>query len=271
MVINASGKSTGGVTNTAIFGGRHVVWRLIRIGVASRPCAIIHDAGVIDECAGKTLGIMAHRAIGRGFNMTWRLTDSVNAVIPRMAIPTRLRYGVDDGMVENATETEVLDVMAYTTIDSHFRMTVRLTGCNAAIVTGIASFTHNVGAAVVDKGIRKACCGMTETALRSGIRVVHGGLACSQHSVVARAAATGNIGVIKAAVRLQFQKRGGIVTFVAFGRGFQMQVGFADGYDPVMALAAITEHFLMIDNGENGKSKSGMTGLTHITGGKMVR
>ena len=53
--------------------------------------------------------------------------------------------------------------------------------------------------------------------------------------------------MIETAVRVQCQKTGGIVAVVAFGAGRLMKLGFTDRQNPVMALAAIAEHFLMID------------------------
>ena len=66
MIKAAGGKSARGVTNTAVFSGRHVVEGFTtRINtMAGR--AIVHDDRMIDECTSETLGVMARATIGVG-------------------------------------------------------------------------------------------------------------------------------------------------------------------------------------------------------------
>ena len=77
--------------------------------------------------------------------------------------------------------------------------------------------------------------------------------------------------MIKAAVRFQVQKMGGIVAGIAFGLCLLMKFRFTDGQYIIMAFAAISKNFLMIDKGGNGKAQRGMTGLAHITGSDVIR
>lgn len=50
-----------------------------------------------------------------------------------------------------------------------------------------------------------------------------------------------------------------------------MKFGFTDGQYTIMAFAAISKNFQVIDNRDNGKSLGCMTGLTQITGTEVTR
>ena len=50
-----------------------------------------------------------------------------------------------------------------------------------------------------------------------------------------------------------------------------MKIGFTDGQDVVMAFAAVTEYFLMVDKRNRVETQRGMTGLAHTAGGEVVR
>ena len=91
------------------------------------------------------------------------------------------------------------------------------------------------------------------------------------NTVVATAASTGNTRMIETTIRFQFEKTGGIVAVVAFGAGRLMKLGFTDGQNPVMAFAAVTRHFLMIDKRNYVKSLRGMTGLAHTAGTDVIQ
>lgn len=56
----------------------------------------------------------------------------------------------------------------------------------------------------------------------------------------------GNTGMVKAAVRIQFQKSCGVMTVITFGTGFNMELRFPDSHLAVMALATGTEDFLVV-------------------------
>ena len=90
-------------------------------------------------------------------------------------------------------------------------------------------------------------------------------------TVVAAGARSGNIRMIKAAVRCQLQKTGGIVAVIAFGVRECMKFRHTDGHDIIMTPAAISKNFLMIDEGDNGKILRGMAGLARITGSNVIR
>ena len=83
-------------------------------------------------------------------------------------------------------------------------------------------------------------------------------------AVVATAASTGNTRMIKATIRCQYKKTGGIVAIIAFEGRRYMKFGFADGRYIVMALAAISKHFLVIDKGDNRKSQRCMTSFAVV-------
>ncbi len=64
MIIGATGKGARVVTDTAILDGRHVVDRFADRRDTMAGGAIVHEPGVIDECAHKTVDVMAVSAIG---------------------------------------------------------------------------------------------------------------------------------------------------------------------------------------------------------------
>lgn len=189
-------------------------------------------------------------------------------MIPVMAGHAGLRLGIDSVM-EDTAKIEASDGVAVTTIQARYRMVLVFTHRTGVIVTGIASVTHHIGAAVVDKRILKRLCGVTETAVCIGYGMALM-FSSGRNTVVARDTRPINAGVIKAAVRPQFQKTGGIVTVVTFGVRRSMKVGFTDGHYAVVTLAAITENFQVIHKRKNGESEGGMAGLTHITGSEVI-
>ena len=69
----------------------------------------------------------------------------------------------------------------------------------------------------------------------------------SGDTVVATGTSTRNARVIEFTVRVKFKKAGGIVAAIAFGVGRLMKLGFTDCQHIVMASAAVTKHFLMVD------------------------
>ena len=138
-------------------------------------------------------------------------------------------------------------------------MTVGFTLCCRTVVAGATCLTYNVSTSVVRVGWQEACRSMTVTAFRVGDRVGAGrgvgGGRCftSGHSaVVATVACPGNARMIKAAVRCQLKKTDGIVAVIAFGICRCMRLGFTNSRYAVMAFAAISKYFLMIDKADKG-------------------
>ena len=189
---------------------------------------------------------------------------------------------VQQAVIENAAgHFEAHDTMAASAIDVCYRVAERritwlIIWRNA--MTGIAPLTDNGRAGVVWVGIEKTASGMTVTTFRVGDRVIarwrvrwSGRLTHGHGAIVAAGTCPGNIGVIKTAVRAQLQKMGGIVAVIALCIRRLMKFRFTDGDDIIMALATISKNFLMIDKWENGKALGCVTGLTHITGGQVIR
>ena len=156
--------------------------------------------------------------------------------------------------------------------DVRYRMAGRLSNSYQAALSvgntmaGIAPSGHYYGVVVVGVGIQKTNSSMTVTAFSVGNCMAFV-LTSSHSAVVATRACPGNIRMIKAAVRCQVQKTGGIVAVIAFDHRRRMKVRFSDGYDTIMAFAAISKYFLMIGKGDDVKSLWGMAGLAVITGG----
>ena len=180
--------------------------------------------------------------------------------------------------------------MAGIAIDICNRMANSLTCSRTTTISNMAGVTrytrtHNVRAGVVGVGIQKTGSGMTVTAFRVGDRVsaklgrfaagygfIFGGCLTDGYSaVVASRACSGDIRMIKTAVRCQVQETDGIVAVIAFDDRRRMKVRFSDGYDTIMTFAAISKDFLMIGKRDNVKSLWGMTGLAGITGGDVSR
>ena len=176
-------------------------------------------------------------------------------------------------MVENTTETESHDAMAHAAINVCDRMTYRWISCLVSYgnaMTGITPIAHNGGIGVVRVSRQKTDCGMAVTAFRVGNDMTFV-LACGYCAIVATGARSGYIGMIKAAIGLQFQKMGGVVAVIAFGVRRSMKLGFSDGQLTIVTLTAISKNFLMIDHGDNGKTRRGMAGMALITGSDVLR
>lgn len=89
--------------------------------------------------------------------------------------------------------------------------------------------------------------------------------------VVATRAFPENIGMIIAAIRIELQEMGGIVAIIAFGVGRRMEFRFTYRQHTIVAFTACTKNFLMIDRDDNVKPRSGMAGMTVVTGRDMTR
>lgn len=144
-------------------------------------------------------------------------------------------------------------------------------------MAGIAALADNQRAVMVGVGIGKISCVMAVYAIGDSVRVrarrvvIYGGCHPQGGStVVATGAAADNTGMIKTTVRFQFKKSDCVMTAVAlrFGRG--MKFGFAYRCYPVVTAAAVTEYFLVIDEGDDGKCQGCVAGLASAAGGDMI-
>ena len=147
-------------------------------------------------------------------------------------------------------------------------------------MTGITGYARadNIRAGMVGECIQEACNRMTGYAVRAGNRVIAGRdvgwsrcLTYGRNAIVTTRASTRNSRVIKLAVRAKFEKTGGIVAVVALGAGRLMKLGFPDCHNTVMAFAAVAKHFLVVNKRNYVKTKRGMTGPAHTTGGDVIR
>ena len=174
-------------------------------------------------------------------------------------------------MVEYAAHIEAHDTVAGNTIDIRQWVAERLADRGNAMA-GITTEIRDHGGGVVGIGTKETVSRMAVAAFNVGIRVRgRGRLADGHGAVVATGTSTCNTCVIKFAVRAKFEKAGGIVAVVAFGAGRLMKLGFTDRQNPVMALAAIAEHFLVIDIRNYVKTQRGMAGFAHAAGGEVIR
>ena len=84
MIKGASGKGARGVTNTAIFSGRHVVERFTAGINTMTGGAIVHDIGMVDKCTSETIRVMARSTIVRGSRMSGyrrSLSGRINTIV----------------------------------------------------------------------------------------------------------------------------------------------------------------------------------------------
>ena len=122
MIVGAADEGAGGMANRTIFEGWHVVRRLAARGHSMTRSAVVDDAAMIEDRAGESHGVMTVAAIGvRGW-VCEGFAERVDAVVIVVASRTRLRDRVDEGMVENASETEAGNVVAYSAVDGRSRI-----------------------------------------------------------------------------------------------------------------------------------------------------
>jgi hypothetical protein len=139
-------------------------------------------------------------------------------------------------------------------------------------MAGIAPVTYNLRAAVVGERSLKTNSRMAETAVSVGVRVRRDGChTCGHVTIVAKGATAGNTVMIKGAIQLEVEKTGGIVASIAFNSRRDVLHGFANGHYTVVADAAITENFHVIDKRDSAESEGGMTGLAGIAGSGVIR
>lgn len=250
--------------------------------------AIAHDTGMIKSRTSEIVGVMADATILDGWRV-WRyrcsLSGSVNTVAIVVAGFAGHDRGVDQTVIEHATKAECCDFVTVAAIegcgiDSRHRGMARrwvrdIVGGRYAM-TGIATGPDNGWVGVIGKRIQKTIGCVTAKAFSGGERMGAwrgvggcGRLADSRDAVVAALASTRDARMIKTAVTIQFKKTGGIVAGIAFAIRRHMKFGFTECHDTVMALAATSKHFLVIDKGVNRKSQRCMTGFAVIGGSDM--
>ncbi len=160
--------------------------------------------------------------------------------------------------------------MAGATINCRNRMTVDGSD-RGNTVAGIASIADHERTGVVGISAGKTVRGMTERALDDGIGVGRcRRLADRQIAVVTGGASSGDPVMVKAAVGIQIEKAGGIVAIVTFAIGGQMKLGLAHCQYPIVALAAITEYFLMVDKGGDVESQRGVASFAQAAGANVI-
>lgn len=162
--------------------------------------------------------------------------------------------------------------MAYHAINgAGIRMVGRLTDSVGVIVT---ADTIARDGAVVDEGGQETNRGMTVSTIFCDARIrmwrcrIY--LANCNRTVMATLACPQNISMIKAAVWFQLQKSRRIMTFIAFLSRGDMKFRLADSRYTIMAIAAITEYFEVIDKSNNVEPELRMTGLAHISAGRVI-
>lgn len=193
---------------------------------------------VIDaECRGESLGVMACSAIGGGCQVIdrGRLTGRVDAIGIVMAAFTGQLRRVDQAVIEYPVETESRDAVAVAAIDDR-RIDSRhrwMAGGRVADIivgkcamTGVASVSDHRRTAVVGESFLEAFRRMAVNAIGAGNRMGARGVvarvgrfAGGGSAVVATRASTGNTRMIKAAIRGQCKKAGGIVAAVTLAIG----------------------------------------------------
>jgi hypothetical protein len=271
---------------------RHMIYRFTTRCNAMTGLAIRREASVIDKpavaidkSADKSLGIMAITAIWSGYRVVrrGRLAGRVNScaiVVARFTwLYRRVNHAVielDKGITCNDTEAEGQNTVTHFAIGyRRYRMTGRLSR-GVYTVAGIAPDTQDAGVRVIWIGRQETWNRMTVTALRACIRMKAalrdgGSLTSGDWAVVATGTYSGYTRVIKTAVRVDVQKMSGIVAVIAFRRRRCVKFGFTDSHYAVMALAAITEYFLVIYYGDKSESQWRMAGLAQITGSDVIR
>lgn len=174
-------------------------------------------------------------------------------------------------MVEYAAHIEAHDTVACATVYGWNWMAVRWSDCGNAMA-GSAAEVGDHGSGMVGISAEETDSRVAIAAFRGGIRMRGRGCFANRHgAIMATGAGSGNTRMIEAAVRVQGQEAGGIVAVITLGVGRRMKFGFTDGQNAVMALAAITKHFLVIDIWNDVKTQRGMAGFAHAAGGDVIR
>ncbi len=112
--------------------------------------AIVHDAGMIEDCVSETIRVMANPTIFGGCRVRGggRLIGSINATATVVTGCAGLYCGINQAVVENAAHVKADDTMTGTTIDCRYGVTVRWPDCVYAMAGIAAEVRHNRGAVV---------------------------------------------------------------------------------------------------------------------------
>ena len=158
MIKGASAKGSRTMTNATILIGWHVVERFSARINAMAGCAIIHDVGMVNECTGEGIGVMAGSTVIRGGRVSGyrrSLSGCVDTITVIVARVTGLYRWVNQAVIENATKTKGHNAMAYAAIDIGERVACRwigrLVSCGNP-VAGVAAVSHNDRVGVVRVG-----------------------------------------------------------------------------------------------------------------------
>ena len=207
---------------------------------------------------------MARAAVRGGHRMIDGLAGCRGAVVAGGA---GLRHRVEERVIENTTHVESRDAMACHAV--HVRRGMGL--CHPdrvdAIVAGGATARNGT---VVDICRQECVCRVTEAALSFSRHMprIH---ARGRRSIVASGAGTDIGGMVEAAARQEIQEMIGIVALLARLGRRDMEYRFAYGQNPVVAFAAASKDFLMIDRENRGKPQWRMTGLAGIACREVIR
>ena len=173
-------------------------------------------------------------------------------------------------MIKNTAKAECQIAVTDTTIDTGCRMTACLAGGSSTVMTGITTLANHFRAGMVGERREKASCLVTEATFGTGVRVgsdrkdwCHSG---RYSSVVTSAAGSGDIRMIKTAIRVQRQEMCSIVANITFILCLHMKIGLADRGNTVMTLAAVAKDFDVIDKRNGIESLWCVAGLAVISG-----
>jgi hypothetical protein len=120
---------------------------------------------------------------------------------------------------------------------------------HVAIMTSGAYLTGLFKATMINVSACEGYCGMTETAVSRRFYMTFN-FSDGHYAVVTGRTDTINSAMIVATVFRSVYKRPGIVTIVTLSGCLLMKLGFGDGGYAVVALATITEYFLVIHEGD---------------------
>lgn len=235
--------------------------------------AVVYDTAMVKDtvCEIAATHTMAYSAILYRIHMIHcsRLTACIDTIVIIMAAGATLHTGIHKTVVEYTAEVKGGGLMADITIDSHDRVAGTGAYGIAAIVT-TGAIVRDV--TVIDEGRykrRRGVAGITVGINGCGYMKIM--FTNRNRPVVAGAAFASNISMIKFSIQPQLQEAVRTrVAFIAFGIRLHVKFRFSDRLHTIMATAAITEHFEMINITNQIKSECCVTGFTHITGRDMV-
>lgn len=273
MIEGAGGEGARRVANAAVRGCGHVIC-VFSDGVNTvAGCTVVDNASMVDKRIGERIGVVARPTIGGCGRMGGhsgafaRRANAVAIVVARLA---GLDAGIDNAMIKDAAHVEADHAMAGAAIYVGKRVANgRTVGRDA--MAGVTAIAHHVRSAVIRVSAWESRSRMAGTTFAVGDGVGWaGGFADGDCAVMAPDTSARNVGVVEAAIRSERQKMIGIVATVAFDICVYVELGFADGDSAVVAFAAVTEYFFVIDVYRWGKPQRRMTGCTQAAGCRVV-